>query len=733
MADGDGAAVISAADEINGWSAEDLSDGRSIYKAPMSWTLCSGDGFDRAGMDQIFVDGEMMIESRWPDLPDSVNPAAYHRQYGATASGATTTNLTTTTYNAPELSSLPAGVLDGALFHAIAGAFWTPMTGSVTFSNGSSITCSHPGYGDEIYYRPREGDYFYVWGTRGLLDSPREWHRAPNGTLYLWLRDGGDPSAHLVEAKRRQDVLVLEGKSYLTFAGLKFLAGGIKTDDQTRWLLIDDIDCRYSSHYSLTRGPWSTRGVGVVLRGEGTVVRNSTFAYSAETVLLLTGKDAEAVNNVVHDGAYNGCDGYVLGINDAPGAQLRYNTAFGCGTNACIDLRRSTDCKVLYNDCFNGSRITCDGGMVMATRAFDAHAAEVAFNYIHDGQGLNDASRQFYGTSGFYCEGNTAGYVVHHNIIWNVTGSGIALGPGGEGMMSNFAVYNNTVHGFYASTARNITCGEFSGIIKNNSIGAVNKWSAFSGTVENNYTIDQDEPGSGNIRGADPVYADPDNYDFRPGQGSPLIDKGQVIDGITGEFTGSAPDIGALETGHPLFIAGAVITEKHIPELMVTWNEEDFPDKVFAVSGMPVGRKLPGNFKLKIGEASAGGTLSFNMKSGVFTLTGIPDGGQAGPQTIYGQIGEGTPAETGETIELGHATSLRRSARPALQTVRSRGKEILLKGPRGLETTYSCDLFSTNGRLILRKGSLKAKAPTQRPGLLVVKQETHSTPILLVY
>ena len=718
QAAGDGDAVISAADEVTGWTPHDLTNGKRIYKAAMDWTLCGGTGIDRAGMDQVFVDGEMMVEARWPDLPDSVDPAAYRREYGAMADGAGAVSTTVTTYSAPGLASLPAGALTGGYFHAIAGAFWTPMTGSITAASGSSVTLSHPAYSDEVYYRPRSGDFFYLWGTPGLLDNQREWHRSPDGTLRLWIRDGGDPAGHRVEAKRRMNVLVLEGRSYLTFKGLRFLAGGIRADDRSAWLLFDDVDCRYSSHYALAAGPWSTRGLGVVLRGEGCEVRNSTFAYSAETVLLLTGRNAMAVNNVVHDGAYIGCDGYVLGINDAEGAELRQNTAYGCGTNACIDLRRSAGCKVLYNDCFEGSRITCDGGMVMATRAFDGQGAEVAFNYMHDARGLNDGARQLYGTSGFYCEGNTRGYLVHHNIIWNVTGSGIALGPGGEGAMSDFFVYNNSLYADPRGTWSNIVCGSFSGVIKNNSIGAINKWSSFTGTVENNFTTDQTEAGAGNIKGADWLYAAPANGDFSPKAGSVLIDNGQVIAGITDGYTGSVPDIGALESGKPVFIAGAVITQNHIADLTVTWDTQPLSDKIYTVSGMPAGRKLPQDFRLKIGTAAAGGTLSYNIRTGVFTVTGVADGGQHGLQPLYGQIGAGQPIPTGESIDLDNPTGIR----PGPDTDRFRAMPRGRHPLRGAGT--DCEAFGTDGR--------SNRAARRPAALYLVRHGAYAVPVVLL-
>ena len=45
----------------------------------------------------------------------------------------------------------------------------------------------------------------------------------------------------------------------------------------------------------------------------------------------------------------------------------------------------------------------------------------------------------------------------------------------------------------------------------------------------------------------EPVLRDPLKFDFRPRRGSPLVDAGRTVAGITDGFLGDAPDIGAYE------------------------------------------------------------------------------------------------------------------------------------------------------------------------------------------
>jgi len=55
---------------------------------------------------------------------------------------------------------------------------------------------------------------------------------------------------------------------------------------------------------------------------------------------------------------------------------------------------------------------------------------------------------------------------------------------------------------------------------------------------------------------APPLLADPAGGDFTPRAGSGLVDRGLILPGINDAFAGSAPDMGAVEYGAPLFADG---------------------------------------------------------------------------------------------------------------------------------------------------------------------------------
>ena len=63
--------VISGADPLTGWTAHDTSGGKAIYKTTaMTWNLSdNGASFGTAYRNQIFVNGQMQVLARWPNVP----------------------------------------------------------------------------------------------------------------------------------------------------------------------------------------------------------------------------------------------------------------------------------------------------------------------------------------------------------------------------------------------------------------------------------------------------------------------------------------------------------------------------------------------------------------------------------------------------------------------------------------------------------------------------------------
>ena len=113
----------------------------------MAWTL-------GVGMDQIFVDGVMMNEARWPNTTLDVS-------HPETSSVGSVSGTTTVTMNDAALTQA-AGFWNGAHVNMGSGASW--------IYEGYTVTSSSPGHlvfsadTSNANYAPTAGNIYYLWG-----------------------------------------------------------------------------------------------------------------------------------------------------------------------------------------------------------------------------------------------------------------------------------------------------------------------------------------------------------------------------------------------------------------------------------------------------------------------------------------------------------------------------------------------------------------------------------------
>ena len=517
--------TVSGADPVTGWTAPS----GSIFQAPQPWDL--GEAFN-----QVFVDGQMMIEARWPNTtldvsrPTSLTADDIAPNFAGVESFATLTD-------AP-LGAFPEGAWDGATIHFAPGERWVWQTGRVTRSAGRTVQFDYQqrtGVNSERYEIPKAGNPYYLSGKFVALDAPGEWYRDPTtGVLHLWAPGGDSPAGHVVEAKRRQHAFDLTGRSYVDVQGLSLFAATIVTDDASAGVRIDGIHAKYVSHVSRTGTGWGEDifgQTGIVLRGRDHVIRNSTIEFSAGHGVYLNGERHVVENNVIHDVIYNGGNGG--GIRAwGTGHVIARNTVYNAGRSG-IHIAGGRQLRVLYNDVRDVMLQTTDGGGIY-TFGTDGGGTEIAYNRTYN------IVTEGFGSGGVYLDNNSRNYLVHHNLAYNVD---VALKMNDPS--PNNQVYSNTLAGLRLSVQSNRTF-EMTG-------------SAFYNNVFTNSTqIGATAAVANNLRAnTDPRFVNAAAGDYRPAPGSPAIDAGRVVAPYTDGFAGSAPDIGAFEFGREPWVAGA--------------------------------------------------------------------------------------------------------------------------------------------------------------------------------
>ena len=510
---------------------------------------------------QLFVDGRMMIEARWPNMQ-------FHQLWDRSRWARASKGSRYGRVVDPELAKTGIDWTGALATLNVAHQFlaWTrPVAKHFRYSEVFEYARDLPGitnYADRT--KEWEDDRYYLFGKLEALDSPGEWFLdVPSRTLYLWPEDGKCPAAHRVEAKVRDYAFDVENLDYIELHGMHFFAATFRFVN-SNYSIVDDCHLMfptYSRHLTdvLARPePVAT----TLMVGSHNRIANSSLAYSATGGFSMQGSDNVLENCLVHDICWNGSLHYVAiamsagkdGSRGGPSV-VRGNTVFNTGNAAIVFSGQQY--IIEYNHVYDGGR-ACKDVALIHTGGPEIAGSVVRCNWVHgcrteEGGGL-----------GIRGDDQTRGLSVHHNVVWDTGRDGIIV----KGDYN--AVYNNTVFEIGTKQRR----GNY---ISLHTEPEPYKWwrkqfpllkvQNVNSVVFNNAaaTITCDRRGtpfpagpniSHNFQGEHLDLCDPGNLDFRPSQSSPLVDAGKAVAGMVVEFKGKAPDIGAYEHGGEHWKAG---------------------------------------------------------------------------------------------------------------------------------------------------------------------------------
>ena len=545
--------LISGADVVSQFS--DIGNGR--YRANVNWDL-------GLGKNQVFANGKMLWEARFPNANSDVMSALNGRISNPRKNGNTWTFSD---------AGIPAN-LEQAQLTILPGPEWVAETGIVT-SSGHNELSFQALYGQlkDTYYNLRNGNPYTIWGHGVLLDDVGEFFHSGNAIEVMV-----DPATHIIEAKKRNYAFELDGLSHINIEGFHIFAATITTGKaepspetlslypntaEAHHININDVHFRYVSHFTYIQpgteasGPgvflaWN-KGMtnsGVMLFGSNHTLTNSTIAYSAGNGIALAGSNHLIENNIVHDVDYSVTDGAALlaGFYNihSTGHTVRNNT-FYQAARSILTHRDVKNLKILNNELYNAGVVASDLGITYTYKT-DGAGTEIAGNRIHG----NSREGDFIG---IYLDNSSSGINIHHNTVWDVS-KAIQLNMPSP----NNTVANNTLIGNDFSVSSwvppNLSNVDISGTSLMNNI-LVGDRTVYGKQQQLNFAESNNLSSSVQAVG----FVNSDSANFSLTESSPAIDAGRVITGITGEFDGAAPDIGAAE-GQQQISAGANISEE---------------------------------------------------------------------------------------------------------------------------------------------------------------------------
>lgn len=628
-------------------------------------------GTPMPGRDQVFVDGVMMAEARWPD-GDSTIEFNYLKSASADSGGRLDDPGPMPPYSGNGFytgtyidSDIPERDWTGAHIDLQPGHGWWPKTGVVTNFDNASKTISFKylfaSDWNPEYDTPKGGDPYYLWGTLAALDKEGEAFYDVQGingqqyTLYLWKPGGGSPVKNKIEMRKRLDGFVLNDRSHIIIRGLNFLSARISTNSNSSFITIDRVHVDYAAcNLNLLQ---SGNSAAIELYGSGHIITNSYVSNTTGMAISIRATNSTVSNCVTYNSKGHGisADHYSSGGKTIRTRNVTVSDNTVIRTGGVSIAISGWESKFLRNHCFLGGLNSTDLAMMNTWNSGNANGTEVAYNIVHDNRARRNVERKWWGGQGIRLDSGEApigcaGFVIHHNIVWNTTSDSSitawglsesqrsALGCGND---SNIHIYNNTVDDTIRISSSESAAGHR---IKNNISMKFSDNSPSEATVENNLFANTEISKNENISG-NPYLIMPAEHNYQLLSNSPAINAGQKLPPYTDGYKGDAPDIGAYERGNSPWSAGAYVTEDNL--LSLTTTEVIGADGVssFHVEGMPLGRRLPDSFKLKIADReSSSFHMEYDFSNDTMKVKGVcmvDISGLSGEQKVYYSLDNG--------------------------------------------------------------------------------------------
>lgn len=516
-------ALISATKYVNDWQ---LHEG-NIYKTQVELTL--GDSFN-----QVYYNGEIMDMARWPNNED--NDRHTVDAHAITGGDGSTINAT----------GLPDDLAGGYVWYlgAHSGTSWTRAiteytSGTITYDaidvNRWPFNPHNPGL-----LRNENHGRIYVFGRLSLLDHAREWYYDANTqTLYLQTPDGTEPEQDAVEVAVKQNAVETNG-DYVHIQGGEVFAGAVKLNGNYNTLMdskvlhgsqrldeLDNTDAQVGDGAVVVNGHHATIKGNIIEHGSNNGIRIISWAGRGDGSLI--------ENNFIRYFNTIGIHASAIRSGSTEVKMLK-NTISHVGRDGISSF--GTNCEIAYNDVSHGMLINNDGGVFYTVGNNDPKNTEIHHNWFHDFAGPEYADGR---AAGIYLDNNSKGYLVHHNVVWNITWTGLQL---------NWANFDNYM---YHNTIWNP--GEAMG-------SWVNGYDQGDNRVWNNYSskgdwlVDDAFDLEANIIDENSPFMDADGGNFMPKPESILIDQAIDISNFDKVTSGAGADVGAYERGGVQWTAG---------------------------------------------------------------------------------------------------------------------------------------------------------------------------------
>lgn len=597
--------TVDGTEPVGGWTL----DTGHIYEAsvtlpgtasaPYSSTEYPAD--DNLWANQIFSgdEGTAIPEAAYP--APSTNPfsqgfvsSGWSSTRSSSASCTTppcTTTLTgTLTYNGfPALGNMTGVVAD---FAGGWVALSATVTGGTLTGSSHTLNISFPESDANVYPGGGNDNKFRLVGSLAFLTAANEWYYdAGTHKLYMWAANGSTPTG--IHAKVRNYGFNLNGLSYINVDDVGLFATTVTMNSSSSHNILNEVNSEYLSQFQTAQydSTLAYDGIydanhrfdsGILLHGNDNTLENSTLQYSAGNGVNIDGAGDTVHNNLIENVAASGT--YIAAVTIQPGSSgtsITNNTLANTGRDA-INMDTNLypnggfqNTRIAYNNIYGYAQIAFDLGGIYSCCDTSLAGMRIDHNVIHDPANTGN---------GIHMDNGSYGATIDHNLIYglkgtgdiNHGGNGINLGghsndpPAGSNLPYLQAyIYNNTIVSGSNDTIFNYfatSADDSNTVVENNILDGYHPpgqdYGYISGGTpaeKTNLVTEQSYNGTG----TNPLFNDPAELptvyasgDYTLAPGSPAIDAGTSIPGITTGYAGVAPDTGAFEYGTTTWVVG---------------------------------------------------------------------------------------------------------------------------------------------------------------------------------
>ena len=520
----------------------------------------------------VFIGNTPCVEARWPNMKYNENWQA-SRKWAELDEGPTE-------YGALVCGEIGTSGIDfnGAVLHMkwLMNRFASRTITNHTAGQNTVYYPQKDGFGDPDNFPPGAGGYdprFYIDGKLDLLDAEEEWfYDTASQTLYLKTPGNEDPSGLDISIKARRYGITADHVDYTRFEQMQLFATsfrfGLEKVSLCRNITLRECSVLYPDENRFI----DTDSNGVANLSsvaqphfcvEDGLIEHCEFGWSEHRGLSLWARGTTVSNCVIHNTSLNGRMnysgvrvqyGYRNSFSTSEGNTFTRNTVYNSGGIAIYHMGPGPN-EVSYNHCFNAGLYAGDISVTYLPYGLKAGGTVLAYNWVH---GAPTAL-------GMRCDTLGNDIAVHHNVVWDCNRSCKWQGYG------PFQVNNNTYYSEHLF---------FDGNDGTNGVDIMNNSDVMNNVFTNrlyfrgpdlDYASHPDENNAhfkrnvqvnksytGNIYDATNLFASADRatLDLRPKAGSILIDNGTVVPGITDDYAGTAPDIGAYEYDGEYWVPG---------------------------------------------------------------------------------------------------------------------------------------------------------------------------------